>query len=118
MAMEITMARGDLERRTILLKNRQGETWTTVPDEIYFTVKKSANDRMYTFQKTLTGGGITFIETGKYQVEILPDDTNELNFGTFDFDIEVVVNGLVKKTFTGKLILEKEVTHYYNERYL
>ena len=72
--MEIRMARGDLESRTFFLKNSSGQTFSTEPDEIYFTVKKYPTDHDYLFQKTVTGNGIIKIETGKYQIKILPED--------------------------------------------
>jgi len=113
--MEIRMARGDMETRQFLLKNSSGQTYSTAPDEIYFTVKKTADDKDFIFQKRLSSGGITLIETGKYQFVIEPEDTNQMKYGEYVFDIEIVKDGLLKKTFCGKLILEKEVTHYYNE---
>jgi len=109
------MARGDLESRQFLLKNPSGETFTTEPDEIYLTVKKTADDRDFIVQKRLSTGGISKVETGKYQFTIMPEDTNNMNYGDYAFDIEIVKNGLIKKTFFGRFILDKEVTHYYNE---
>jgi len=113
--MEIIMARGDLEQKTILLKTKAGQTYTTEPDEIYFTVKKYADDHDYLFQKRLTDGGILYVETGKYTFNIEPEDTNGLSFGEYAMDIEIVKEGVIKKTFLGKLTLAREVTHYYNE---
>ena len=109
------MARGDIETKQFLLKNSSGQTFSTEPDEIYFTVKTSANDKDFIFQKRLSTGGIAKIETGKYQFTILPDDTNNMKYGNYAFDIEVVKHGMIKKTFCGTLVLDKEVTHYYNE---
>ena len=54
--MEIKMARGDIERRNIQLKNRDGTPYATVPDEIYFTVKKNANEHDFLFQKKMADG--------------------------------------------------------------
>ena len=113
--MQIIMARGDIERKTIWLKNKDGTAYATVPDEIYFTVKKNANEHDFLFQKKMSDGTIAQVDTGKYQFTIQPEDTDGLGFGTYDFDIEVVKEGLVKKTFCGTLKLEKEVTHHYNE---
>ena len=112
--MEIRMARGDMETRTILLKNSSGTAYSTVPDEIYFTVKKNANDHDYLFQKRLDSG-IVMIETGKYQLVIMPTDTDGLAFGTYDCDFEIIKEGEIKKTFVGTLVIAKEVTHHYNE---
>ena len=113
--MEIRMARGDIESRNILLKNRDGTPYATVPDEIYFTVKKNASDHDFLFQKKIADGTIALVEPGKYQFTIEPEDTDNLGFGTYDFDIEVVKDGEIKKTFCGTLSLAKEVTHHYNE---
>lgn len=113
--MEIRMARGDITSRSFTIKNKDGTVFDETPDEIYFTVKESARDRDYLFQKRLSDGGIIGIEDHKYQVTILAEDTNGLNFGTYDFDIEIVKEPSLKKTFCGKFILEKEVTHACNE---
>ena len=113
--MEITMARGDLERRSITLKHSDGTPFTTVPDEIYFSVKMNAKDTNVLFQKRFTTGGINQTSENKYQITILPEDTNSMSFGTYDFDIEIVKEGEIKKTFCGVFTLTKEVTHYYNE---
>lgn len=112
--MEIRMARGDMTKKTILLKNSSGTAYATAPDEIYFTVKRNANDHDYLFQKRINEG-IVLIEPGKYQLVILPEDTDPLKFGTYDFDFEIVKEGEIKQTFDGTLVLAKEVTHHYNE---
>ena len=115
--MEIRMARGDLETRTIRLKTKSGEPYGMYPNDIYFTVKKNASDRNYIFQKRLSDDTIVYVDTGEYRFSILPEDTDGLPFGTYEFDIEIVKHDTtnVKKTFCGTLILSKEVTHHYNE---
>ena len=113
--MEIRMARGDLETRTIKLKTRSGEVYGMYPNDIYFTVKKNANDHDYIFQKRLSNDTIIYTNLGEYKFSTQPEDTNGLPFGTYEFDIEVVEDEEVKKTFCGTLVLAKEVTHHYNE---
>ena len=113
--MEIRMPRGDIVSRSFTIKQKDGTVYTDTPDEIYFTVKDSANYKEYRFQKRLTDGGIVNIEPGKDQFSIMPEDTNDLSFSTYDFDIEIVKAPGLKRTFFGKFILEKEVTHAYNE---
>lgn len=117
--MEITMARGDLEIRTFQIRVPDGqggtEPFTEALDEIYMTVKKSFNDRNYLFQKRLTSGGIILLGEGRYQFTVEPADTNGLGFGDYDFDIEIVKNGSIKKTFSGTLKLLRETTHASNE---
>ena len=113
MMMEIP--RGDSLEKGFVLKDKQsGEPITDVYDEIYFTVKSDAKERDYLFQKTMTAGGITDDGNGHYTLIIMPDDTNDLEFDTYDCDFEFVKDEH-KRTFYGKLKLTKEVTHYYNE---
>jgi hypothetical protein len=45
----------------------------------------------------------------------MPEDTNNLDFGEYMFDIELVIEGQMKKTFTGRLRLTEESTHATNE---
>lgn len=113
--MDIKMARGDTVSRAFTVKNKDGTVFAETPDEIYFTVKKTYTDRNFKFQKRLSTGGIESVDTGKYKFTIFPEDTNGLTFGDYDFDIEIVKAPGLKQTFCGKLTLQKEVTHSYNE---
>ena len=109
------MARGDLETKTFNLKTKSGQVFSTEPDEIYMTVKKASRDHDYLFQKKMSDGSIVKVETGKYHFTILPEDTDNLDFRDYVFDIEIVKDGMIKKTFCGKLVIGPEVTHHYNE---
>ena len=112
--MEITMCRGDIHSLSFhFILN--GERYSDTPDDIYFTVKKNYNNRVPIFQKRLSDGTIEYDGNGTYRIQIEPEDTQSLQFGEYDFDIEIVSLPSIKKTFNGKLILEKESTHYYNE---
>lgn len=113
--MEITMARGDLETRTFRVNGPDRSPFLNAFDNIYMTVKKFAEDKKYIFQKRLSDGGIMQVDDGVYQFTIMPDDTDGLAFGDYDFDIELVINGELKKTYLGVLHLTKEVTHHSNE---
>lgn len=113
------MARGDLEIRTFQIRSPDGqggsEPFIDELDEIFLTAKKNFNDRNYKFQKRYTSGDIVPLGNGVYQFRIEPSDTDGLAFGEYDFDIELLIEGELKKTFTGKLILTAESTHAYNE---
>lgn len=113
--MKIVMSRGDVVTRTFTIKNSDRTVFTEAPDEIYLTVKSTANEYDFKFQKRLSEGDFILIEPGKYQFTINPEDTNDLKFMTYDFDIEIVKSPHLKKTFLGTLTIEKEVTHWYNE---
>lgn len=113
--MKIEFARGDNYDRGFLIKDRStGQTVTEPYDEIYFTVKRNAVEHDFLFQKRLSTGGIVSDGEGHYTLHISPEDTNNLSFGEYDCDIEVMKNGS-KKTFYGQLKLCREVTHQYNE---
>lgn len=112
--MLIKFARGDSHQAGFVMK-RNGSIVDDPFDEIYFTVKRNYSDRDFLFQKTLSNGGIVYGGDGRYTIFIQPEDTNGLEFGDFDFDIEVKNNDGYKRTFYGELKLTKEVTHYYNE---
>lgn len=112
--MQITMARGDRLTKSFVVKS--GQTVFTEPfDNIYLTVKKHADDKEYLLQKRLSDGGVESIGNGKYQFTIEPGDTDQMGFGDYDFDIELVIDGMLKKTYIGVFKLTKEVTHLYNE---
>ena len=111
--ISLSMIRGDLYRIPFGLyvdeELEQGEM-----DMIYFTVKKHFYNAHPIFQKTL-GNGIESDGEGNYLITILPEDTDSLEFGDYDFDIEVVKDPDIKKTFVGILSITKEVTHRANE---
>lgn len=114
--MKLEFARGDSYEKGIIFKDKESEeTITEEFDEVFFTVKKSANEHDYLFQKKKSTGGITYDGEGHYTIHIVPNDTNDLRFADYDCDIEVKNNSGYKKTFYGTLKLTKEVTHQYNE---
>ena len=112
--MKISMARGDLYTFTFGV-DVDGVEQTTVCDYAYFSVKKRYTDRDVIFQKKLSDGSILFDGAGTYTVMILPEDTEDLEFGVYEFDVEVVKTDSYKRTFTGTLELTREITHRNNE---
>lgn len=111
--LNIKMHRGDTKQ----LKFRRlsdGEPITSKADQIYFTVKKAVQPvpTEYVIQKTMDA--MTFDDDYYYHLTIEPEDTEGLDFGTYDFDIQVTANG-VKQTTVGTLEITKEVTFRENE---
>lgn len=120
--LHITMARGDLAVRSFRIKNDTQEPYTEELDEIYISVKKNSKDKKLLFQKRLSENEIEYLNNGRYQFKILPEDTNGLDFDKdYEFDIELVkyddqAHELeLKRTFAGILTLTKEVTHVADE---
>ena len=112
--MRISMPRGDMREQAFSVKLNQ-EPFLDAFDEIYFTVKKTFKDINYLFQKRMTAGDIVSVGDGMFQFIILPEDTNELNFGDYVFDIELVISGRLKRTYVGTLSLTPESTYACNE---
>ena len=113
--MEIIMARGDLEPQTFVV-TENGQPPVEPFDNIYFTVKRSPNDRQALFQKKLSDDTIYETETpGTYGFVIEPEDTDGLGYGVYGFDFEFYRDGTLKKTVTGRLTLTEEYTHHNNE---
>lgn len=112
--MKISIARGDLDMIPFAVYI-DGTQDKVDMDEIYFTVKKHYYDKRFIFQKKLSDGTIDTDGEGTYMLTIEPSDTEELDFGSYDFDIEIIRNPDIKRTFVGTLELTKEVTHKNNE---
>lgn len=114
-SMHIIMPRGDIRHVSFTISDSQDEPVSYEFDDIYFTVKDSYSRSAYVFQKKLSDGTIRE-EDGTYWFTIMPEDTNELKFKTYDFDIEIVSEAdEIKQTFTGVLELTPESTHAENE---
>lgn len=114
--MQITMPRGDYRPVRFKLRNKDGTDLNIDVDEIYITFKKSNYAKDVLFQKKLSSGEITKEEDGYYHFGIMPQDTEELDYNEYYFDIEIYnENPLIKQTRLGKLILTEETTHKENE---
>ena len=118
--MRIAMPRGDIRLIRFLIDDPNGTAPEVDFDEIYFTVKKSARDRLIEFQKKLSDGGITKINLGDYQIKINPNDTAKMAYGDYKFDVQISWtdnNGelQLKETFVGDFVLTEEVTFAENE---
>ena len=107
------MPRGDLRPVAFTVSGAGGDPPPEIT-EIYATFKRSFRNTEYLFQKRLSTGDIEFLEEGSYQFMILPEDTDNIPFGAYVFDIEFVGPGL-KETFTGDFILTNEATYAANE---
>ena len=114
--MYISMPRGDYRNFKFKPRNKDGTDADVNFDEIYITFKISRNITEMLFQKRLSNGDITTDEEGYYHFSILPEDTEELSFKTYYFDIELYKEEpLLKQTIVGKLELTDEITHKENE---
>ena len=100
--------RGDTKRFKFQILDANGELVTATPTSLYFTVRKFADCPKVIFQKSL-GDGIVTDDEGNYYIDILPEDTANLEAGIYGFDREVVFGEIVA-TQTGKLELLADYT--------
>lgn len=108
----ITMPRGDL--RKVKFRVKSGDVVRTDMTEIYISIKASTKTNDYLVQKKLSDGTITLGDDFYYHFQIEPEDTNDLKYGTYPFDFELVGQGF-KQTTVGRLVLTEEVTFAVNE---
>ena len=113
--MRISMARGDIHWERFLINDPNGTGSDLEFDNIYFTVKKSKNDRLFYFQKSIKDGNIEKLGPGDYQFKIEPKDTNKMAYGEYYSDIQVGYKNLLKETFPIDFILTGEATWAENE---
>jgi plasmid rolling circle replication initiator protein Rep len=109
--------RGDTKDLKFQRKNANtGEIITDIPDNMYFTVKKSYKLVEFVFQKRLSDNTITYNEDDNYYyITIESTDTDNLPFGDYDYDIEVIENNKKKTIAIGTITIDKEVTYAVNE---
>lgn len=108
----ITMPRGDI--RKVKFRIKSGDIIRTDATEIYISFKASTKTKQCLVQKKLSDGTITLGEDEYYHFTIEPEDTNDLAYGTYPFDFEIVGAGF-KQTTVGRLVLTDEVTFAVNE---
>lgn len=114
--MTITMPRGDIRVVPFTVKDANGNLSDIAFEEVYFTVKRTYNDSEPIFQKRLTTGEIETDGTGNFWFTIEPEDTDNMGFGKYVFDIELVaLDQGIKQTATGDFVLTYEATYRANE---
>lgn len=106
--------RGDTVKYHFQRIDKDGNPITIMPDKIYFTVKKCFSDKNVIFQKTIDDMQID-VEEGLYHFTVEPEDTNDLKYGTYVYDIEVITDAVKTTISKGEFILEPEVTFAENE---
>lgn len=100
----IFLTRGDSASFDIDIKDGNDKDFIFTQDfTLIFTVKKYCDSKFNLIQKTLSNS-ITF--------EISPEDTSNLPFGEYFYDVELRTNDKVFTVITPhKFVLEEEVTH-------
>lgn len=106
------ITRGDI-KKIKFQRRKEGQPILEKADKIYFTVKETHYKKEVVIQKTIDD--MEFDEQGYYHLIITPEDTNELKYGEYVFDIEVIVEEYKKTLIKGTFKIEEEVTFAENE---
>lgn len=113
--MNIEIIRGDTKTLKFQRKSKAGELITEKPDKMFFTVKKGCYTKDYLFQKRLDTDISYNEDDNYYRFTIEPSDTDELDYGDYVFDIEIITGEVVKTIAKGTLKILEEVTFAENE---
>lgn len=100
---EMRMVRGDSEMIVV----RCPDDPFVSGDIVEFSVRKKVKT------ERLVHKTVTLFDSGKAYIELIPSDTDELEFGDYVYDIQVTrANGWVTTLIkTSKFVLETEVTY-------
>ena len=102
------LIRGDTGKYRFQRKDVNGDVITEKADEVYFTVKTNGYSDNVLIQKTIDD--MEFDEEYYYHFTIEPYNTDELEFGTYQYDIEVIQDDLKTTIARGELVIEEEIT--------
>lgn len=114
--MNIELIRGDTLPLKFQRKLVDNSVVTEKPDKMFFTVKTDYFNEEYLFQKRLDESIVYNEQDNYYYLTIEPEDTDNLSYGKYVFDIEIIKDGDVKTILKGKLKITQEVTFTSNEK--
>ena len=99
-----------------LVDNQQEPFELAEGDEIYFTIKKVYTMKKFLLQKKLSDGDIT-IEDNVATIMLNEEDTANLDFGKYDYDIKFKnqEENYAKTLVVGDVELTEETTWLANE---
>lgn len=104
--MDIHITRGDTAKFKFARKNDEGIIYVEA-EKIYFSVKMTYSSKELLLQKKKED--MTF-EDGYYSFQIEPEDTDDLKYGTYVYDIEVITDTYKQTIAKGFFVIENEVT--------
>lgn len=106
--------RGDTCPVSFDITDTEGNSLDLSSSEIYFTLKKSYATSNYVLQKKKSTGGIT-IEGTNGSLVLTHNDTAELSYGNYVYDIQIKSGDYVKTLCLGTITLTNESTWKANE---
>ena len=108
---DIRHVRGDTFSHPIYVENLHQDL-----ESIYFTCRDGSNDNSEILIEKSLNNGITYMDydeetdTRTYVVRLAPQDTKDLQSGTYYYDEQIEVNGDVLTIMKGRFILEQDIT--------
>lgn len=105
--------RGDSKTFIFQRKDKDNNVITEKPNKMYLTIKQNEYEKQALIQKTFDNG-IRF-EEDTYYVDFVPEDTDNLSFGEYVYDIEIINGDFVKTIKKDTFVIESEITHKENE---
>lgn len=113
----LEMTRGDTLRLKFQRMTENKEVIKEQVDEMFMTCKKRYSSQDYVFQKCLSKGSITYDgNTGYYHIKIEPEDTENLRYREYVFDIEITQDNNIKTVLKGTLNITEEATWSINKK--
>lgn len=96
--------------------NSEGNVITTIPNNIWFSVKKKTRDDRAVISKSLNNG-ITCDSNGLWTLTLNANDTENLDFGSYLFDIKVLDENGMRRTIAPpqEFVVGEVVTRRINE---
>ena len=112
--MDLEFTRGDTQFLRFQLKDGEGNPMElTESDSLYFTVKQNQNGSNVLIQKKYPES-IQY-EDGYFLFNLSSEDTSDLAYGTYQYDIELKSESYVKTLGFGTITLTEEITHRRDE---
>lgn len=113
--MDIEFARGDTQPLKFQIKDNNGNILKMdSSDELIFTIKKNYSTKQKLMQKKLSNGSI-YYDSGYYFIILSHEDTANLKYGTYVYDIQLMSGEIVATLVLGTITLTEEVTHIEDE---
>lgn len=106
--------RGDTCPVSFDITDKNGNELDLTSAELYFTLKKNYNTTSYILQKKKSTNEIT-VDGKKGSLVLTHNDTAELNYGKYVYDIQIKSGDYVKTLVLGTITLTNESTFKANE---
>jgi hypothetical protein len=112
--MDIEFTRGDTQVFKFQIKDgKENPIALTSEDKLYFTVKQNSNSEEILLQK-IYPENIEYLD-GYFTFIITSEDTSNLMYGTYNYDIEFKSGDYVKTLGQGTITLTDEITFRSDE---